>query len=79
LLFLWGGDVFITDACHKPDHQESLLSLLWMPDWGPGQELGAAHVLQYLCSKPSKVVEPQKAINAFCHTHGVERAGESYQ
>jgi hypothetical protein len=33
----------------------------------------------YLCSKPSRVVEPQKAINAFCHTHGVERADESYQ
>jgi hypothetical protein len=38
--------------------------------WAP------AHMLQYLCSKPSKVVEPQ---NAFCHTHGVERADESYQ
>jgi hypothetical protein len=53
--------------------------LLWMPVWGPGQELGPTHMLQYLGSKPSKVVDPQKAINAFCHTHGVERADESYQ
>jgi hypothetical protein len=65
LLYLWGGDIFITEACHNPDHQESLSSLLWMPDWGPGQELGPAHMLQYLCSKPSKVVEPQKAIMPF--------------
>jgi hypothetical protein len=36
-------------------------------------------MLQYLYSKPSKVVEPQKAINASCHAHGVERADESYQ
>jgi hypothetical protein len=41
-----GGDVFITEACHNPDHQESLPSLLWMPDWGTGQELGPAHMLQ---------------------------------
>jgi hypothetical protein len=50
-----------------------------MSDWGPGQELGLAHMLQYMCSKPLKVVQPQKAINAFCHTHGVERADELFQ
>jgi hypothetical protein len=42
LLYLWGRDVFITEACHKPDHEESLPSLFWMPDWEPGQELGPA-------------------------------------
>jgi hypothetical protein len=49
-----------------------------MPDWGPGQELGPALMLQYLHSKPLKVAESQKVINAFCHTHGVETADKSH-
>jgi hypothetical protein len=69
----------MTDECHNPDHQESLPSLPWMSDWGPGQELGHARMLQYLCSKPLKVVESQKVINTFCHTHGVETADKSCQ
>jgi len=31
------------------------------------------YVLQYLCSKPSKLIESHKAINVFCHIHGIKR------
>jgi len=34
--------------------------------------MSPAHMLQYMCCKPSKLIESQKAISTLCHTHGVE-------
>jgi hypothetical protein len=45
----------ITELCHNSDNQESLPSLFWLPDWGPGQGLGPMCVLQYVCRKPLKL------------------------
>ena len=36
-------------------------------NWAP------THMLQYLCSKPLKLVESQKTKNAFCHTNDMDR------
>jgi hypothetical protein len=66
--------LFITVVCHNTDRQASLPPLLWLPEWGPGQKLGPTHMLQNLCGKSEKLFESQKAINAFCPTHGVKRA-----
>jgi len=72
-----GGEVtfFITEVCHNPDNQKSLPPFLWLPKWGPEQGLGPVYVLQYLCSKPLKLIESHKAINIFCHIHDVKRVG----
>lgn len=60
------------EMCHTPSHQESLTSLLWLSDLGPELKLGPSHMLQVLCSKPSKLAESLKAKKAFCSNRDME-------
>jgi len=73
-----GGEVkfLITEVHNNVDNEEIIQPLLRLPNWGPGQELRSEYKQQCSHSKPSKLTESQKAINAFCRARSVKSGDE---